>query len=59
MIITWDNPEEISELKMRLFKEFEMIEVLKSKQGIFILQRNYVLEMLTDVGLVDYKPDDW
>ena len=69
MIITGSDKEEIVALKDRLFREFEMkdlgelkyflrIEVLRSKQGIFISQRKYILDLLTETGLMDCKPAD-
>ena len=69
MIITGDDEEEISRLRQNLFKEFEMkdlgslkyflgIEVLRSKQGIFINQRKYVLDILAEIGMIDCKPAD-
>ena len=67
MIITGDDVEEIEELKMNLFKEFEMkdlgalkyflgIEVLRSERGIFLRQKKYVLDLLAETGLLDCKP---
>ena len=69
MIITGSDTEEMKNLKARLFKEFEMkdlgilkyflgIEVLISKDGIFISQRKYVLDLLAEIGMIDYKPVD-
>ncbi|XP_042041415.1 uncharacterized mitochondrial protein AtMg00810-like [Salvia splendens] len=69
MIITGDDTEEMIELRKNLFNEFEMkdlgllkyflgIEVLRSKKGIFINQRKYVLDLLAEVGMVDCKPAD-
>ena len=69
MIITGDDIEEISRLQGQLATEFEMknlrglkyflgIEVSKSKQGIFLSQRKYVLDLLSEVGLLDCKPAD-
>ena len=66
MIITEDDAEEIQNLKENLFKEFEMkdmgalkyflgIEVLRSKHGIFLRQKKYVLDMLAETGLLDCK----
>lgn len=34
------------------------MEVSRSKQGIFLSQRKYVLDLLTEVGLLDCKPID-
>lgn len=67
MIITGDDIEEIEKLRNNLFKEFEMkdlgrlkyflgIEVLRSKKGLFISQRKYVMDLLTEIGLIDCKP---
>ncbi|KAI3759441.1 hypothetical protein L6452_07265 [Arctium lappa] len=64
-----DDKEEIAKLRKSLFKEFEMkdlgelkyflgIEVLRSKQGIFMCQRKYVLDLLAETGMVDCKPAD-
>lgn len=59
----------MSSLRQNLFTEFEMkdlgglkyffrIEVMRSKQGIFISQRKYVLDLLTEVGMLECKPCD-
>ncbi|XP_068658097.1 uncharacterized mitochondrial protein AtMg00810-like [Aristolochia californica] len=69
MIITRDDPEEISRLQDQLATKFEMknlgglkyflgIEVARSKQGIFIFQRQYILNLLSEVGLLECKPTD-
>ncbi|XP_042027229.1 uncharacterized mitochondrial protein AtMg00810-like [Salvia splendens] len=66
MIITGDDEEEIVELRKNLFHEFEMkdlgllkyflgIEVLRSKKGIFINQRKYILDLLAEIGMIDYS----
>ncbi|XP_071740533.1 uncharacterized protein [Rutidosis leptorrhynchoides] len=68
MIITGNDQEEISKLKTNLFKEFEMkdlgglkyflgIEVLRSRQGIFICQKKYILDLLAETCMINYKPD--
>ena len=67
MVITGNNAKEIDELKRQLFREFEMkdmgnlkyflrIKVLRSKKGIFINQRKYLLDLLAEAGMVDCKP---
>lgn len=67
MVITGDDAKEIEELKRQLFREFEMkdlghlkyflgIEVLRSKKGIFINQRKYILDLLAEAGMIDCKP---
>lgn len=69
MIITGSDTEEIKELKKNLSTEFEIkdlgglkyflgIEVLRSRRGIFISQRKYILDLLAETGLVDGKPAD-
>lgn len=69
MIITGDDIEEISRLQGQLATKFEMknlggieyflrIEVTRLKQGIFLSQGNYVLDLLSEVGLLDCKPID-
>ena len=68
MVITQDDVKKISDLKRQLFLEFEMkelgnlkyflrIEVLRSKIGIFINQRKYILDLLDEMGMLDYKPE--
>ena len=69
MIITGDDAEEISRLQEQLSAEFEMkhlgglkyflgIEVARSKASILLSQRKYVLDLLTEVGLLECKPVD-
>lgn len=69
MIITGNDTNEISRLTKHLFTQFEMkdlgglkyflgIEVLRSKAGIYICQRKYILDLLAEVGMVDARPAD-
>ncbi|KAJ9556676.1 hypothetical protein OSB04_011290, partial [Centaurea solstitialis] len=63
------DKEEITRLQENLFKEFEMkdlgglkyflgIEVLRSRERIFISQKKYILDLLVETGMVDCKPVD-
>ncbi|CAN1343942.1 Retrovirus-related Pol polyprotein from transposon RE1 [Linum perenne] len=59
----------IQELKNKLAQEFEIkdlgvlkyflgMEFARSKEGLFINQRKYILDMLEEVGLTNCKPID-
>jgi Reverse transcriptase (RNA-dependent DNA polymerase) len=69
MIITGDDQDEIDRLEKKLFEEFEMkdlgglkyflgIEVARTKEGISLSQRKYVLDLLVETGMLDCKPVD-
>ena len=69
MIITGNDENEIQSLKRRLFGEFEMkdlrnlkyflgIEVLRSRKGIFICQKKYVLDLMAEAGMLECKPEE-
>lgn len=69
IIVTGNDPEEISRLKGHLAKEFEIkdlgklkyflgIEVAHSKNGIFVSQQKYILDLLNETGMLGCKPVD-
>lgn len=69
MIVTGNNDNEIEKLRNYLAKEFDMkdlgalkyflgIEVSRSKKGIFLSQRKYALDLLTETGYFACKPID-
>nr|GEX50228.1 putative reverse transcriptase, RNA-dependent DNA polymerase [Tanacetum cinerariifolium] len=69
MIITGNGKEEITKLKKKLFTEFEMkdlgrlkyfsgIKVIRSKQWIIMYQKKYVLDLLSEISMVDCKLAD-
>ncbi|CAL8118426.1 unnamed protein product [Prunus armeniaca] len=69
MIVIGDDQAEMQNLYKYLASEFEMkslgdlkyflgIEVARSKHGIFLSQRKYILDLPTEIGMLDYKPID-
>ncbi|BFG42330.1 hypothetical protein CerSpe_286040 [Prunus speciosa] len=69
MVVTGNDNEEMQNLQKLLGSEFEMkelgelqyflgIEVARSKHDIFLSQRKYVLDLLTETGMLDCKPAD-
>ena len=67
LIITGSNKDEIADVKKVLGAEFDMkdlgelkyflgIEVVRTPQGIWMLQRQYVLDMLKKYGMTACKP---
>nr|GFA60010.1 putative ribonuclease H-like domain-containing protein [Tanacetum cinerariifolium] len=69
MVITGNDEEEIKKLKEGLFAEFEMkdlgnlkyflrIEVLRSPKGIFICQKKNILDLLTEIRMINCKLAD-
>ena len=69
IVLTGDDLKEMGKLKIYLAKEFEIkdlgslkhflgIEVARSKDGIFISQRQYVLDLLKETGMLESKAVD-
>ena len=67
IILTGNNPQEMSRIKVALNREFEVkglgnlkyflgMEVARSKEGIHISQRKYVLDLLKETGMLGCKP---
>ena len=67
IILTGDDVYEIDHLKKELAKEFEMkdlgllryflgMEVVHSKVGIVVTQRNSALDLLKEIGMLGCKP---
>ncbi len=67
LIITRDSDANIFDLKKLLKQKFEMkdlgvlrifldIEVIQSPKGIWLLQRQYALNKLTEYGIMGCKP---
>ncbi|KAL5816220.1 hypothetical protein ACOSQ3_024598 [Xanthoceras sorbifolium] len=67
IILTGNCDEEIQKLKCFLAKEFEIkdlgslryflgMEIARSKEGIMVSQRKYILDLLKETGMTDCKP---
>ena len=67
IILTGDHEEKIDLLKKLLTKEFEIkdlgnlkyflgMEIARSKKGIAVSQRKYVLDLLNETGMLGCKP---
>ena len=67
LIVEGDNVAKIEYVKNLLKQEFDMkvlgelcyflgIEIVHTKEGIWVSQRQYALDMLSKYGMVDYKP---
>ena len=66
IILTGDDSLELERLKKALTREFEIkdlgplryflgMEFARSKKGIFISQRKYILDLLNETGLLECK----
>ena len=67
IVITWSDSTGISSLKSFLHGQFHTkdlgmlryflgVEVMRSKHGIFLSQRKYVLDLLFEIGKLGAKP---
>ena len=67
IVLTGSDKEELERLKRRLATEFEIkdlgalkyflgMEFARSKEGIFVNQRKYVLDLLGETGQLGCKP---
>jgi len=67
MIVTIDDTDEIKKLQECLSTEFEMkdlgglkyflgIEVARTKDGIYLSQQKYILDLLSETGMLECKP---
>ena len=66
IVITSSDQDGIQKLKHHLFNHFQTkdvgkfkyflgIEVAQSNSGMIISQRKYTLDILVDIGMLDYK----
>jgi hypothetical protein len=67
MIITGDDPLEVTKLKENLCAQFEVkdlgqlryflgIEIARSPKGIILSQRKYILDLLKDTSMILCRP---
>lgn len=67
MVVTGNDPEDMSNLKSCLYSEFDMkdlgglkyflgIEVIRSEKGIFLSRRKYVIDLLKETGMLGCEP---
>jgi Reverse transcriptase (RNA-dependent DNA polymerase) len=67
IVLTGNDSVEMKRLKASLAKEFEMkdldelryflgIEIARSKKGVVLSQQKYVLDLLSDTGMLGCRP---
>ena len=67
IILTGDHIDEMSRIKLALGKEFEVkdlgdlkyflgMEVARSKKGIYVSQRKYIMDLLEETGMLGCSP---
>ncbi|KAH9704751.1 hypothetical protein KPL70_011593 [Citrus sinensis] len=67
IVLTGDDYDELAKLKKKLAEEFEIkdlealkyflgMEFARSREGIFVNQKKYVIELLTKTGMLGCKP---
>ena len=68
IILTGDHVDEIARINVALGKEFEVkdlgdlkyflgMEVARSKRGIYVSQRKYILDLLEETGMLGCDPE--
>ena len=68
IILTGDHIDEMSRIKVALGKEFEVkdlgdlkyflgMEVARSKKGIYVSQRKYIVDLLEETGMLGCSPE--
>ena len=69
IVLSGDDTDEIVQLKKKMRFEFEIkdlgnlnyflgMEVARSKEGIFVSQRKYILDLLTETGMLECRLTD-
>lgn len=69
IVVTGDDYDEMGQLKKYLSQQFEIkdlgqlhyflgIEILRSKKGVFLSQRKYVLDLFEEAGMLGCRPCD-
>ena len=67
IVLTGDDCDELAKLKKKLAEEFEIkdlgalkyflgMEFARSREGIFVNQKKYVIDLLNETGMLGCKP---